>query len=54
MYLFQHNILKSRFGWNIMFLHIRIVILMYYVYGNEIIVIVITLALVQCCPFWLN
>ena len=41
MYLFQYNLLKSRFGSNIMFLHIWTVILMYYVYGNKIIVIVV-------------
>ena len=41
MYLFQYNLLKSRFGSNIMFLHIWTVILMYDVYGNKIIVIVI-------------
>ena len=41
MYLFQYNRLKSRFGSNILFLHIWTFILMYYVYGNKIIVIVI-------------
>ena len=41
MYLFQYSRLKSRFGSNILFLHIWTVILMYYVYGNKIIVIVI-------------
>ena len=39
MYLFQYNLPKSRFGSNIIFLHIWTVILMYYVYGNKIIII---------------
>ena len=46
MYLFQYNLLKSRFGSNIMFLHIWTVILMYYVYGNKIIFIVIIIIIV--------
>ena len=45
MYLFQHNLLNSRFGSNVMLLHIWTVILMYYVTGNKIIVIALLLLL---------
>ena len=45
MYLFQYNRLKSGFGSNILFFHIWTVILMYYVYGNKIIVIIIVVKL---------
>ena len=38
---FQYNLNESRFGSSTIFLHIWIVIPMYYVYGNEIIIIVI-------------
>ena len=41
MYLFQYNLLESRFESNIIFLHIWTVILMYYVYGNRIIIITV-------------
>ena len=43
MYLVQYNLLKSRFGSNIMFLHIWTVIPMYYVYGNKLLFIVIVI-----------